>query len=150
MRITADCPLLDPQIVDKILEKVINHPELDYVSNTLKRSYPRGMDVEVFSFKALSNAAKNAKADFEREHVTPYLYQHPDQFLCSNVEFDRDESGYRLTVDTPEDLKLITTVIEEIYPNKPEFTLEDILEAFKRNPEWIKINAHIHQKKLGE
>ncbi len=150
VRITADCPLMDPQIVDTVIKHSLDHPEFDYVTNTLIRTYPRGMDVEVFTFEALSIAAKNASLPFEREHVTPYFYEKPSIFKCGNVHSGRDIANYRLTVDTPEDLQLIKEIIEYIYPKKPHFTLEDVLNAFKNHPHWLSINANIHQKKLGE
>jgi spore coat polysaccharide biosynthesis protein SpsF len=148
VRSTADCPLIDPSIVDLAVERFLErNPPYDYVSNILERTYPRGMDVEVFSSRLLEEAARNARDPAEREHVTPYMYLHPEKYALGSIVRQPDESHYRWTVDTPEDFQLISTVLKAIYPANPTFTLEDLLQAFKEHPDWIKINAHIQQKK---
>jgi len=150
IRVSGDCPLIDPQVVDKVIEFYLkNYPCLQYVSNTLERTYPRGMDVEVFSFRALEKAASIATRPEEREHVTPYIFQHPELFALGNVVHYPNESHHRWTVDTIEDFQLIKEILENIYPKNPNFSMHDILEAFKRHPEWININAHIQQKPLA-
>lgn len=149
VRITADCPLIDPNLIDQIVNYYIEHASsYDYVSNTLERTYPRGMDVEVFSKKALDVAAAQAKSPAEREHVTLYLYHHPELFKLANIRSKEDNSNYRWTVDTPEDFALISKMIEAVYPRKPNFTLADLLELIKMHPDWNAINAHIEQKKV--
>ncbi|MBA3815439.1 MAG: glycosyltransferase family protein [Parachlamydiaceae bacterium] len=149
VRVSGDCPLIDQQVVDKVIDFYKkNYPRFQYVSNTLERSYPRGMDVEVFSFSALEKAATIATRPEQREHVTPYIYQHPELFALGNVAHHPNESHYRWTVDTIEDFQLITAILENLYPKKPNFSMYDILEAFKEHPEWININAHVQQKPL--
>ncbi len=147
VRVTADCPLVDPAVIDQVIATFVEHyPQIDYVSNTLERSYPRGMDVEVFSFKALERAYREASHVDELEHVTPYLYRHPDIFKLKSVKLDSDESKHRWTVDTGEDFELIRLLIEALYPKNPQFTLADLLKVMKSHPEWEQINAHIRQK----
>lgn len=147
VRITADCPLMDPQLVLQFVREFLsNYSSLDYLSNTLVRSYPRGLDIEVFSKKALQRALQEAKAPEEREHVTPYFYRHPESFRLKNVLYHHDESSHRWTVDTLEDFELIRRFIEMLYPKNPFFSFEDMLLVIKKHPEWEEINRHIEQK----
>ncbi len=148
VRITSDCPLIDPAVVDKVIGYYLAHQaEYDYVSNTFSnRTYPRGMDTEVFSFRALKEAHKEATDQAEREHVTLFIVWRPDRFRIKNLPYEKDYSHYRWTVDTPEDFALIEKIITALYPVNPHFTLEDCLKLIEENPEWTKINAHIKQK----
>lgn len=146
VRVTSDCPLIDPVVVDEVIDAFTACWECNYASNTLVRTYPRGMDTEVFSFVALEQAFKEAAAKPEREHVTPYIYNHPEIFRIKNVLYRQDESRHRWTVDTADDFTLIEKIINELYPNKPGFALEDVLALFDRHPEWYFINAHVEQK----
>jgi spore coat polysaccharide biosynthesis protein SpsF len=149
VRITADCPLIDPSIINRVIEVYkTEFPCWDYVSNTLERTYPRGMDVEVFSAEALEQAFYAAKRMEEREHVTLYMYRHPDLFYLKNVAAQPAFPSYRLTVDTPEDFELIRRLIQELYPQDPCFGLEKIVETLNQHPEWAEINQHIEQKKI--
>lgn len=149
VRGTADCPLTDPSVVDEVLTFFLDHyPFYDYVSNILERTFPRGIDVEVFSMKSLTEAQNEAKKPEEREHVTPFLYRHPERFKLANVVRNSDESHHRWTVDTAEDFELISLILKELYPKKSDFNLQDILEAFKAHPQWFTINSHIEQKKM--
>lgn len=147
VRVTADNPLIEPQIIDSIISSYLNY-HWDYGSNTLKRTYPRGLDVEVFSFKALQTAAECAKEPSEKEHVTPYFYRHPEKFRLGNVAHTKDYSAYRFTVDTEEDFQLIQQMIEALSSSWPNFTLNDLIELLNKHPEWKKINAHIKQKEV--
>lgn len=147
VRVTGDCPLIDPQIVDEVIRFFKNH-SYDYVSNGIERTYPRGLDVEVFSFKALEEAWKNGKRGEEREHVTPYIYRHPELFLIHNISLDPPLDHYRWTVDTPEDFELVKKILEALYPNNPRFLMKDVLELLDKHPSWMQINAHIEQKAL--
>ncbi len=149
VRITSDCPLEDPLLIDKLISYYLElQPNCDYLSNTLVRTFPRGMDVEVFSYNSLALAAERATLPEEREHVTPYLYNNPEIFKIHSYIQPEDNSKYRWTVDCPEDLALITKILENIYPECPEFTLQDLIKLLEEHPEWSKINAHIEQKKL--
>lgn len=149
VRITSDCPLIDPDVVDQLIKTFRReYPKLDYVSNTLERTFPRGLDAEVFSFNALEKAFQNAIYPEEREHVTLYLYRHPEQFTLKNIAHIPSLGHHRWTVDTPEDFALIRLILENLYPIQPQFRLNDILDLLSHHSEWIKLNAHIEQKKL--
>ena len=146
VRITSDCPVTDPSIVDKCIEFFLEHQPVDYVSSGIKRTFPRGIDVEVLSFAALERAFKEAMFDNQKEHVTPYIKENPDKFRIASFEGDSDYSAYRWTVDTAEDLDLIKQIYKKLYPEKPVFHMEDILKLFAREPELENINRHVKQK----
>lgn len=149
VRVTSDCPLLDSKVTDEIIRFYLeNYPRYDYVSNTLDRTYPRGLDTEVFSFKALEKAFYEAKEDFQREHVTPFIWDNNKEFLNYQFKQSEDNSNLRLTLDTEEDLKLITEVYSELYDDNNNFGLEEVTSLFKRRPELIDINKEIEQKKI--
>jgi spore coat polysaccharide biosynthesis protein SpsF len=149
VRLTSDCPIIDPNIIDKVVEHYLeNKDRYDYVSNTLTRKYPRGLDTEVMSYEVLKRVHEEAKELVYREHVTAYIYHHPDQFRLCNVSNEKDESKHRWTVDTEEDFILIKNILETLYPINPLFTLEDVIRILQDKPEWVEINAHIEQKKL--
>jgi spore coat polysaccharide biosynthesis protein SpsF len=148
VRVTGDCPLLDPALVDEAIRYFIDHhPNYAYVSNVQKRTYPRGMDIEVFSFESLAEAFYDATKPSEREHVTPYLYQYTKHFNTGHLIAESDHSAKRWTVDTKEDYELIRNIFQELYPVNPHFSMIDVLQLLKKRPEWEKINAHIEQKK---
>lgn len=149
VRMTSDCPLIDAEIVDAVINMYKNN-DFDYVSNTQIRTFPRGMDTEVFSFSALEKAYKEAGIEYEHEHVTPYLYLNAEKFKIGQYIQEKDSNEIRLTVDTPEDFELIKRLFEKLYPINPEFLLSDILAVLKENPSWLEINKEIIQKKLGE
>ncbi len=149
VRITSDCPLMDPEIIQKALYCFWEHSEsIDYLSNTIERSFPRGMCVEIFRFEALRESFFNALQPFEREHVTQYIVRHPEKFRLASFVQRKNESQYRLTVDTQEDFELIKRLIEELYPKNCEFSLSDIVRTLKQHPELVKINAHVVQKEI--
>lgn len=153
IRITSDCPVIDPQILDNMIEEfiTINKTEqLDYMSNSIRRTFPRGLDVEIFTFDVLEKIFNEANQTYEREHVTPYIYQHPGIFRIKNFAGEKDYSFHRWTVDTPEDYELIKKIYEALYDPKKIFLFEDILKLFDREPGLIGINQNIKQKKLGE
>ncbi|WP_430788226.1 cytidylyltransferase domain-containing protein [Virgibacillus flavescens] len=147
VRLTSDCPLIDPNQIDKVIERYHshNHP-LQYVSNTLKRTLPRGMDTEVFSIQALQKAYEKAESKTDREHVTRYIVNNPQLFKLSNVSNSINYSHHRWTVDTIEDFSLIKKIIETLYPAHPFFSLEDVIELLEKNPKWQLINSHVQQK----
>ena len=113
VRITSDCPLIDSEIVDSVIGEFLKQ-QADYASNTLERTYPRGLDTEVFSMAALRRAWCEAQELPEREHVTPYLYGHPEQFRLASLTNGNDYHGYRWTLDTPEDLQLIRAIYQRL------------------------------------
>ena len=137
VRITGDNPLVDPRIIDSVIEKFRNN-DYDYVTNSLVGTFPYGTEVEVFSFNALKIAWENAKLPSEREHVTPFMKKHPEIFRILNIENKENLSHLRYTVDHQNDLELIREVIKNI-KSRPIF-IEDIIELFKRKPDLIKMN----------
>lgn len=148
VRITSDCPCMDSNVIDSIVQ---NHLDLgaDYTSNSLKESFPRGIDVEVINFDVLKRAYFEASHDYEKEHVTPFIYKsHPDDFKINNYVDDEDNSNIRITLDTPQDYSLLCCVYDNLYDENNFFSLKDILELFDKKP-WIKsINEDIIQKKV--
>lgn len=149
VRLTSDCPLIDPDLINQVLQFYKeNEDSVDYVSNTLERTYPRGLDVEVFSVESLNKAHINAKLPRDREHVTAYIYTNPDKFKLLGIRNDNDYSDYRWTVDTIEDYKLIEKIIIELYTKKKCFSFNDVLQVLEQNPTWKEINAEIEQKKI--
>lgn len=145
VRLTADCPLISPEIIDRIIETYVD-TSAQYVSNTVERTFPRGLDVEVFSMEVLEKVHREAALVSEREHVTKYIVSHPHQFEIVQVQHDEDLSEHRWTVDTQEDFLLMKKLLETIYPKKPNFTMEDILNTLRIYPSWQNINKHIKQR----
>ena len=141
VRITADCPLIDPALVDE----AIGAYEPDYVSNMLEKTYPLGMAVEVFSAQALREAHREAQDPAEREHVTPFIYRHPERYRLKSLTMAPNLSHHRWTVDTPEDFELVSRLLKTL---KPHFTLHDVLALLDKHPDWCAINAHVEQKAL--
>jgi len=137
IRITGDCPLIDPQIVDLVIEKYKENT-FDYVTNCLKRTFPYGTDVEVFSFSSLENAHKNAKLPSEKEHVTPYIRNHEKKFRIYNIENKEDMSNYSWVVDKKNDFEFVKEIVERIktFP----VLMRDILLLLKAEPDLKKIN----------
>lgn len=149
VRLTSDCPLIDPDVVDEIImEFQSKQKHCDYVSNTIERTFPRGLDTEVFSFPALEQAYLKATQPFEREHVTPYIYLHPEVFRVKQVKSSIDLSKHRWTVDTCADLKLVELMLSELYPWNERFGMEDCLELIRSHPTWFSINQKVEQKLL--
>ncbi len=145
VRITADCPLMDPALVAENLA-LFGAGELDYVSNSLEPGIPRGMNVEVCSFEALARAHREAAQPYHREHVTPYLYEQPGRFKTCSNRFPTDLSHHRWTVDTYEDLVLVRRLLAHLYQPSRLFTMADVLGLLAQHPSWSEINAHVEQK----
>jgi spore coat polysaccharide biosynthesis protein SpsF len=138
VKIPSDCPLIDPAVIDKVIKYYLeNFGRYDYVSNLHPATYPDGNDVEVMSVEAIEIAWKEAGKDFEREHTTPYLWEHPEQFRISNVEWSVGldySSTHRWTIDYEEDYVFIRSVYEELFTKKPWFGINDILDLLKEKP----------------
>ena len=150
VRLTSDCPLIDPSIVERVLKYYSDHSaEYDYVSNCLIRTYPRGMDTEVFPVRVLEEGYREATDPQDREHVTSFFYRHAQRYRLSNVAYSRDCSRHRWTVDTEKDFLLIKQILEILYPEKPNFSMEDVLDLIDRDPSLFSINAHVEQKELN-
>ncbi|MNL06013.1 3-deoxy-manno-octulosonate cytidylyltransferase [compost metagenome] len=151
VRVTSDCPLIDPAVVDTVIQHFHdNQSNLDYATNALIRTYPRGMDTEVFSFQALEEAHREATDQPDREHVTSFIYRRPERYRLGHVTLSEDHSRHRWTVDTSEDFHLVSNILSHLHPKQPNFTLEDTLRLLQRFPEWERINAHVQQKTLGQ
>ncbi|MDP3703824.1 MAG: glycosyltransferase family protein [Candidatus Omnitrophota bacterium] len=143
VRVTADCPLLDPEILDRVVGHYLDRtPGIDYVSNVRPPTYPDGLDVEVFSMRVLSRMHQLADQPYQREHVTTYVAEHPDQFRCENVAHGEDLSRHRWTVDTEEDFQLVRCIIEALYPVTPRFTMQAVLALLTQHPELERLNRH--------
>jgi spore coat polysaccharide biosynthesis protein SpsF len=147
VRLTADCPLFDAQLLDRMIDRFLD-AGCDYLSNTLERTYPRGLDAEIFRKSALEEATLCARQPHEREHVTPYIIEHRERFRHASFKGEKDFSHYRWTLDTPEDLQFIRAVYEALYPRNADFSTEDVLKLLAERPELAKLNAHIEQKKV--
>jgi spore coat polysaccharide biosynthesis protein SpsF len=145
---TGDCPLIDPGVVDLIVER-FRDGGVDYCSNTLERTYPRGMDVQAFPFAVLEEVDRLTDDPADREHVSLYIYEHPERYELRSVRSERPETGeLRLTVDTPDDLALIRAVFDELYPKDPAFGLDDILALLDARPDLAELNRHVEQKRV--
>jgi spore coat polysaccharide biosynthesis protein SpsF (cytidylyltransferase family) len=139
VRIPSDKPLIDPQILDKVVE-VFTTSEYDYVSNFLHYTFPYGTEVEVFSFEALEKAWKLANLPSEREHVTPYIYNHRNEFKIFNVINSEDLSHLRWEVDREKDLELVKIIVERI-KSRP-IILKDIMNLYEQEPTLFNINRN--------
>jgi spore coat polysaccharide biosynthesis protein SpsF len=147
VRITADCPLIDPGLIDRVVDDFrVWAP--DYASNVLERTYPRGLDAEVISFPALERAWHEASEPYQRAHVTPYFYVHPDLFrLLSVTASPADYSAHRWTVDTADDLSFVREVVRRL---AEPFSWTDVLDLLAREPALADINRAVRQKALHE
>lgn len=145
VRITSDCPLIEPEIIDLTVREFLQDGTLDYVSNTLPpRTFPRGLDVEVMAFEALERAWQEDKNPTWREHVTSYIYRHPERFALRTVTNDQDYSHMRWTVDTPEDLAFVRRVYDHFGHDR--FSWREVIALLEEHPEWLEINQHVVQK----
>ena len=144
VRITGDCPIIDPKLVDEIIS-LYEKENADYVSNTSPPTFPDGLDVEVFSFDSLKEANKKAKTSHEREHVTPFIRANKN-LKNINLSNDTDLSKERWTVDDPEDLSVIENILNHFAPNL-DFSWWDVLELKQSHPEYFEANQHITRNK---
>lgn len=176
VRITADCPLIDPGLIDETIEALLGYqtgeaiwkpqgnPAIypaptvedipwDYASTRLpppwNRTFPIGLDVEVFTYTALARAWREAKLPFEREHVLPYLYEEPNRFRCLVADWTEDLGEYRWTVDTIVDLDAMREVYS-LLPNPENFTWRDVVELYRKRPRLAFINAGVYHKDFRE
>jgi spore coat polysaccharide biosynthesis protein SpsF len=145
VRITSDCPLLSPVVSGRVVAAFLEGGA-DYASNTLQRTWPRGMDTEVLGREALDAVDAAATEPFEREHVTPAIWQHPERFRLRSVRGSEDLSQLRLTVDTAEDFQLVETVFETL--GRDDVELDEVLGLLRRRPDLAALNAGVAQKEL--
>ncbi len=134
VRLTGDCPLVDPTLIDEIIQFHLNG-KFDYTSNSLNPTFPDGLDCEVIRASALEIAWKEATLKTEREHVTPFFYQHPKRFKIGDFQSPENYSHLRWTVDEADDFKLITEIYKSLYPHNPNFRFQDILNLIETRPE---------------
>lgn len=140
IRLTGDCPLTDPILIDQVISFHLSNNN-DYTSNVLQPGFPDGLDVEVFRLSCLEQAWEQADLQSQREHVTPFIYQHPDLFKIGSFTNSIDLSELRWTVDEVLDFKLVSAIYEAIYPANPAFTTDNILEFLNKYPEWKHYNT---------
>ena len=140
VRLTADCPLVDPAVVDATIDFYLTGG-FDYASNTLEPTFPDGLDVEVLRFTCLEEAWREATLTFEREHVTPFIYGRPARYLIGHYKQDKDLSHLRWTVDYPEDFNFVEAVYEFLYPRKRDFVTEDVLLLLEQQPALARLNV---------
>jgi spore coat polysaccharide biosynthesis protein SpsF len=145
-RITSDCPLVDPALIDETVE-AFRAGKADYASNTLEpRTYPRGLDVEVVAIAALERAWREDDNHAWREHATPYIYRHPELFRLFRVAGTEDQSAHRWTVDTPQDLELVRRIYTAI--GRDDFGWREALAMVLANPAWTSLNREVQQESV--
>ena len=149
VRTTADCPLVDWRIVDRLV-KIYQSENYDYVSNVIERSFPIGFDVEVFSLNKLQEIEKTVTDKVYREHPPYYFYIHPQQFRLKNWKAKGKLywPDLRVTLDTREDYMVLTKIFQELYPLNPDFSAEDVVDLMRYHPEWVAINSQIQHRHL--
>ena len=147
VEMTGDCPLIDPALVESCIQEYLE-TGYDYVSNVLERTYPIGMDTQVFSTKTLAEAAESTNDPKDREHVSLYIYRHPERYRLRNIlgpsELTRPK--LRLTLDTQEDFQLLRRIFEELYPTNCRFGLAEILALIDERPDLAELNAHVQHQ----
>jgi spore coat polysaccharide biosynthesis protein SpsF (cytidylyltransferase family) len=148
VRVTSDCPLIDPQLVDETVD-VFRDKHADYGSNVFPRNYPRGLDTEVFTVVALDRAWSESREPYQREHVTPYLYEHPQIFRQASKSGDMDYSHYRWTLDTREDLDLLHAIYRH-FDGCDAFSWREVVDLMEREPRLAELNSRVLQKSVRE
>ena len=141
VRLTGDCPLIDPDVIDSIVELHLAEGN-DYTSNTITPTFPDGLDAEIFTWNTLKTAWEKALLPSEREHVTPFIYKRPERFRLGCLKKEgKSLFGLRWTVDEQEDLFFVRRVYEALYQKNPAFSTDDILELLRVCPELNSINS---------
>ena len=146
IRLTSDCPLIDPEVIRAMLDQ-FDSGAYDYLSNTTSRTFPRGLDTEIFTFEALKSAHEKALLPLEREHVTPYIHTtHKEQFRIGQFADTADHSRYRLTLDEPDDYAMIQALYEKL-GCRTDFDYHTLVDTLEAHPKIAAMNAHVEQKK---
>jgi len=152
VRVTADCPLTDPALIDEVLD-AFTQSGVDFAANRLpppwQRTYPIGLDIEVCSFVALERAWREAVLPHEREHVMPYLYDQPERFKTLLLNTEPDTGSLRWTVDTPADLEFVRALVGHL-GGRDDFTWQEALAVVHAHPELAQINAQVRHKQFDE
>jgi spore coat polysaccharide biosynthesis protein SpsF (cytidylyltransferase family) len=141
VRITGDCPLVDPELLDSMIQIFLEN-KYDYISNTIERTFPDGLDIEIFSFDALKKAHEQAKWLSEREHVTPFIVKNQDLFRVYNYKNNQDLSNLRWCVDEEDDLLMVKQIFHEMDAEQ-FFSTSDIIDLISRKPKIAEINKNI-------
>lgn len=148
VRLTGDCPLADPVLIDRVIRRCLDS-NCDHISNgTAPATFPDGLDVEVMRFSALEQAWREARLPSEREHVTPFIYHHPERFRLAQYANPVDLSHLRWTVDEPADFELVRIIYETLYPQQPDFDTAAILRLLEQRPALATLNT-AHQRNEG-
>ncbi len=142
MRLTADCPFLDWQVMDAVIERHLE-TGADYTANTFgRRTFPKGLDVDIVTSGVLIEAATQATDPYEREHVLPFIYRRPERYRLQGFEQSRDEGDLRWTVDLPEDLDFASQVYDALYPENPAFTPDDVRALLSTRPDLANLGGY--------
>lgn len=150
VRITADCPLIDPVVADRVVKEYLDfRGSCDGTSNVIERTYPRGLDTEVLSRVALEKCWHEADQGYQREHVTPYIYEHRELFSLLSVKGAADYSRFRWTVDEEADLRFVQEVYKRLYKGGRIFLTDEVISLLKSEPELAAINSAVKQKAAG-
>ena len=150
VEITGDCPLTDPAMVDRVTDVYLAN-RYDFVGNRAARirpTYPNGFGIRIFSTAVLAEVDRLTQDPADREHVSIYIWEHPERFTLHTADSDLPERhwDHRLTVDTIEDLEVIRAIFEELHPKNPAFGIGEVLEVLERRPELLEINKDVKQK----
>jgi spore coat polysaccharide biosynthesis protein SpsF len=140
VRLTADCPLADPQLIDRVIDFFLDGG-YDYATNALQPTYPDGLDVEVFRASCLEEAWREATLPSEREHVTPFIHRRPERFRIGHLAGETDLSALRWTVDEELDYRLVSEIYAALYPQKPDFGTADVLRLLEERPQLKTMNT---------
>ena len=146
IRLTADCPLSDPEVIDYVVTKFLAHSgNCQFATNAIPRTYPAGLEVECFSRDALKTASLEATDEYDREHVTPFFYRNPDRFRPLSIVSRVNYSMERWTLDERKDFHLIKKIIETLSKIKEDFKMLDILNILNANPDWRELNSDVQE-----
>jgi spore coat polysaccharide biosynthesis protein SpsF len=148
VRITSDCPLIDPELIDATV-RAFHEQKADYATNSLVVTYPRGLDVEVFTAEALARAWSAAGQGYERTHVTPHIYENPELFKIVSLAAEKDWGRYRWTLDTVEDMEALREIYK-YFPDGDRAGWRDVLSLMEAHPGLAELNSGVRQKALRE
>jgi spore coat polysaccharide biosynthesis protein SpsF len=142
VRLTGDCPLADPELIDRVIE-LHGQGGYDFVSNAIEPTFPDGLDAAVFRFELLEQAWREAKLPSEREHVTLFMRHHPERYKIASFKGPQDRSHMRWTVDEATDFAFVSAIYQRLYPAKPDFSSADIYRLLEDEPDLLRINSGI-------
>ncbi len=147
VEITGDCPLIDWRHTDHLID-LFSTGKYDYVANNVERTFPRGLDVQVFPVAILEEVNRLTQDPVDQENVSIYIYTHPEKYRIANwaAEGHMRRPDIRITLDTKEDYMLINTIFEKLFPSNPDFSAEDVVYLFEQDPTLLDINKEVKQK----